>query len=49
MQVLMEFLDHCPLEGRKLQLVCWVVGFGLGQASTGVGYAITALVLSSWV
>ena len=42
----MEFLDHCPLEGEKLQLVCWVMGFGLAQASTGIGYyCISAILL----
>ena len=34
----MEFLEHCPLEGKKFQLVCWVVGFSLAKASTGIGY-----------
>ena len=34
----MEFLDHCPLQGKKLQLVSWVMGLSLAQASTGIGY-----------
>ena len=37
-QVFMEFLDHCPLEGEKLQLVSWIVGLSFAQASTGIGY-----------
>ena len=37
-QVFMEFLNHCPLEGKKLKLVSWVVGLSLAQASTGIGY-----------
>ena len=43
--VLMEFLNHCPLEGKKLQLVRWVVGFSLAQASTGVGYYYFSAIL----
>ena len=34
----MELSDYHPLEGEKFQLVCGVVGFSLGQASTGIGY-----------
>ena len=34
----MESLDYHPLEGEKLQLVCWVVGLNLAQAPTGIGY-----------
>ena len=45
----MEFLDHCPLEGKKLQLVCWVVGLGLAQASTGIGYYCFSAVLSGLI
>ena len=37
-QVFVEFLDHFPLEGKKLQLVSWVMGLSLAQASTGIGY-----------
>ena len=37
-QVFMEFLDHCQLEGEKFQLVSWVMGLCLAQASTGIGY-----------
>ena len=48
-QVLMEFLNHCPLEGKKLQLVCWVVGFGLAQASTGIGYYCFGAFLSGLI
>ena len=48
-QVLMEFLDHCPLEGKKLQLVCQVMGFSLAQASTGIGYYCFSAILSGLV
>ena len=48
-QVLMEFLDHCPFEGEKLQLVCWVVGFSLAQASTGMGYYCFSAILSGLI
>ena len=48
-QVLVEFLNHCPLEGKKLQLVCWVVGFGLTQASTGIGYYCFGAILSGLI
>ena len=48
-QVLMEFLNHCTTEGEKLQLVCWVVGFGLAQASTGIGYHCLGAALSSLI
>ena len=44
-QVLIEFLYHGPLEGEKLQLVCWVVGFSLAQASTGLGYHYFSAIL----
>ena len=44
-QVLVEFLNHCPLKGEKLQLVCWLVEFSLVQASTGVGYYCFSAVL----
>ena len=36
--IFVEFLDHSPFEGKKLQLVSWVVGFSLAQASTSEGY-----------
>ena len=48
-KVLMEFLDHCPLEGEKLQLACWVVGFSLAQASTGIGYYHLSTILSGLI
>ena len=32
----MEVLEHCPLEGEKLQLVCWVVGFSLSAILSGL-------------
>ena len=34
----MEFFDYCPLEGDKFQLVHYVMGFSLAQASSGTGY-----------
>ena len=37
-QVLMDFLTTAHLRARNSQLVCWVVGFGLAQASTSIGY-----------
>ena len=48
-QVLVEFLNHWPLEGEKLQLVCWVVGFGLAQAPTGTGYYFFGAILSGLI
>ena len=48
-QVLMEFLGHCPLEGKELQLVCWVVRFSLAQAYTGVGYYCFGAILLSLI
>ena len=45
----MEFLDHCPLEGEKLQFVCWVMGFSLAQAPTGIGYHCFSAILSCLV
>ena len=44
-QVLVEFLDHCPLQGEKLQLVCCVMGFSLAQVLTGIGYHSICAVL----
>ena len=37
-QVFMELFDYHPLEGEKFQLVWWVVGLSIGQATTGIGY-----------
>ena len=34
----MEFFNYCPLEDKKLQFVCWVVGLRLAHAPTGIGY-----------
>ena len=34
----MELFNYHPLEGKKFQLVHWVMGFSLAQASTGIGY-----------
>ena len=34
----MEFFDYCPLEGKKFQFVCRVVGLSLAQAPTGIGH-----------
>ena len=45
----MEFLNHCPLEGKKLQLVHWVMGFSLVQASAGIGYDCVSAILSCLV
>ena len=45
----MEFLNHCPLEGKKLQLVSWVVGLSLVQASTGLGYDSFSVILPGLV
>ena len=45
----MEFLYHGPLEGEELELVCWVVGFGLTQASTGKGYHCFSAILLSLI
>ena len=48
-QVLMEFLYHGPLEGKELQPMCWVVGFSLAQASTGIGYHCFGAILPSLI
>ena len=45
----MEFLNHCTLEGKKLQLVSWVMGLSLAQASTGIGYNSFSAVLPGLV
>ena len=43
----MEFLDHSPLEGEKLQLMGRVVRFSLCQAPTGIGNdCISTIVMS---
>ena len=34
----MEFLNYHLLGEKKFQLVHWVMGFSLAQASTGIGY-----------
>ena len=49
LQILVEFLDHYPLEGKKLQLVSWVMGFSLVQAPTGIGYNCFGAILSCLV
>ena len=48
-QVLMEFLDHCPLKGKELQLKSWVMGFSLVQVPTGIGYDCFSAILSCLV
>ena len=45
----MEFLNHHPPEDEKLQLVCWVVGFSLAHASTGIGYYYFSAILSGLI
>ena len=45
----MAFLYHSPLEGEELQLVYWVVGFSLAQASTGIGYHCFGAILLSLI
>ena len=37
-QIFVKFFDYCPLEGKKFQLVCAVMGFGLGQAPANTCY-----------
>ena len=49
MQVVMKFLNHSPLEGKKFQLVCWVVEFSLAQASTGIGYYCFSAIISGLI
>ena len=34
----MAFLNNSPLRGEKFQFMGRVMGFGLCQASTGIGY-----------
>ena len=45
----MEFFNYCQLEGEKLQLVCWVVGFSLAQAPPGIGYYSICAILAGLV
>ena len=43
----MECLNYHPLEGKEFQLLHWVMGFSLAQASTGIGYySICAIIMS---
>ena len=48
-QEVMEFFDYHPLEGKKFQLVCEVVGFSPGQAPTGIGYYSVCAILMDLV
>ena len=34
----MKLFTYCPTKGKKFQLVCGVVGFGLGEAPTSIGF-----------
>ena len=34
----MKLFNYSPCEAKKFQLVCRVVGFGLSQAPTSIGY-----------
>ena len=45
----MEFLNYHPLEGKKFQLVCRVMGFSLTQASTGIDYYSICAILMGLV
>ena len=45
----MEFLNYCPLEDEKFQLVHWVMGFSFAQASTGKGYYSICAILMGLV
>ena len=47
-QEFVDFLDHCQLEGEKLQLVSWVMGLSLAQASTDIGYDSLSAVIQVW-
>ena len=43
----MEFLNHGPLEGEKLQFVGRVIGFSLCQTPTGIGNdGISTIIMS---
>ena len=44
-----NFFDYCPLEGEKLQIVCWVVGLSLAQASTDISYYSICAILTGLV
>ena len=40
----MEFFNYCSLEGKKSQIVYWVMGFSLGQVPTSIGhYCVCAI------
>ena len=45
----MEFFDYHQREGEKFQLVCWVMGFSLAQASTGIDYYSICVILTDLV
>ena len=48
-KVLVEFSSTGHLRVRNSQLVCWVVGFGPVQASTGIGYHCFSGILSNLI
>ena len=45
----MEFFNYHPLEGKKFQLACRVMGFSLVQAPTGIGYYSICAILMGLV
>ena len=48
-QIFVEFLNYYPLEGKKFQLVCRVLGYSLGQAPTSIGYFHVCAILADLV
>ena len=46
-KILMEFLNHGPLKGKKLQFMGAVVGLSLCQTPTGIGTdSISPIIMS---
>ena len=45
--MLVEFLNHSPFKGEKLQFIGGVVGSSLCQTPTGIGYdSISPIIMS---
>ena len=45
----MEHFEYHPFEGKKFQLMCRAMGFGLGQAPTSIGYYSICAILMGLV
>ena len=47
--ILMEFLNHSPFEGEKLQFMGRVEGFSLCQTPTDIGYDNISPIVTSLI